>query len=163
LFPWFLINIFLNNGKTTLSSKIERLLSRWAKSVFMSQIFTYSKKIGSQINNIIIKKCIAWAIFVHHKQWVADTFSSLFRFDVAISSQKDHKLLSATNILCSKKFYNKKIEESPLDVFFELEKILLSNRFDSKLQGLILPMCYKQLLCEKIPIAQKAIDDSTVF
>ena len=37
------------------------------------------------------------------KQWQAYTFSSMFILDVATKSQKDHKLFSATYILCSKK------------------------------------------------------------
>jgi len=37
-----------------------------------------------------------------------NSFSSLFILDVATYSQKDHKLFSATYILCSKKFSNLK-------------------------------------------------------
>jgi hypothetical protein len=47
-------------------------------------------------------------------QWGADAFSSLFTLDVTTFSQKDCKLFSATYILCSKKFCNKKIEGSSL-------------------------------------------------
>jgi len=39
-----------------------------------------------------------------------DAFSSFFILDVATISQMDDKLFSATYILCSKKFCNKKIE-----------------------------------------------------
>ncbi len=39
-------------------------------------------------------------------QWGDDAFSSLFILDVPTESQKDHKLFSATYILCSKKFCN---------------------------------------------------------
>ncbi len=44
------------------------------------------------------------------QQWQADAYSSLFTLDVAIKSQINHKLFSATYILCSKTFCNKKIE-----------------------------------------------------
>jgi len=37
----------------------------------------------------------------------------MFILDVATKSQKDHKLFSATYILYSKKFVNKKMEGSP--------------------------------------------------
>ena len=40
---------------------------------------------------------VAW----HLVEWQAYTFSSMFILDVASKSQKDHKLFSATYILCS--------------------------------------------------------------
>ena len=48
-----------------------------------------------------------------YTQWEDDTFSSLLILDGATKSQKDHKLFSATYILCSEKFCNKKIEGFP--------------------------------------------------
>jgi len=48
------------------------------------------------------------------EQWGAYSFSSLFILDIATESHKDHKVFSATYILCNKKFGNKKIEGSPL-------------------------------------------------
>jgi len=50
----------------------------------------------------------------HVAEWEDGAYSSLFILDVTTKSQKDHKLFSATNILCSKKLCNKKIEGSPL-------------------------------------------------
>ncbi len=47
-------------------------------------------------------------------QWEPTILVSLFILDVATQSQKDHKLFSATYILCNKKIGNKKIEGSPL-------------------------------------------------
>ena len=40
------------------------------------------------------------------QQWQAYAFSSMFVFDVATKSQKDHKLFSTIYILCSKKVSN---------------------------------------------------------
>jgi len=43
-------------------------------------------------------------------EWGSYSFSSLFILDVATESQKDHKLFSATYILCNKKIGDKKIK-----------------------------------------------------
>jgi len=57
--------------------------------------------------------------FVGTIQWRVYSFSSLFLLAVATKSQKDHKLYSATYILCSKK--NGQLKDRrppPLDYFF---------------------------------------------
>jgi len=55
------------------------------------------------------------------------SFSSLFILYVATESQKDHKLFSATYILCNKKIGNKKIEGSPSkSIFFNYTEWALS-------------------------------------
>ena len=54
-----------------------------------------------------IKKSQAYVtIYNMPKQWRAYAFSSMFVLDVATKSPKDHKLLRATYILCSKKICN---------------------------------------------------------
>ncbi len=67
-------------------------------------------------------------------QWGAFSFtSSLFILDVTTQSQKDHKLLSATYNLCSKKIGNKKIEGSPFLAQFWGLLILLSDSSYTKI------------------------------
>jgi hypothetical protein len=77
------------------------------------------------LKNQIIELSEIWTCYIgvvewlHNKisqycSWGAYSFSSSFVLDVATESQKDHKLFSATFILCNKNFGNKKIERSPL-------------------------------------------------